>query len=30
MTPHLAIRYKPTDWDFAHGPLPKPIKREYP
>lgn len=26
-TPHLAIKYTPTDWPFATGPVPKPIKR---
>jgi hypothetical protein len=26
-TPHLAIKYKPSKWPFATGPLPKPIKR---
>ncbi len=26
-TPHLAIRYQPTDFGFATGPVPKPIKR---
>ncbi len=26
-TPHLEIRYTPTDYGFATGPLPKPIKR---
>ncbi len=26
-TPHLAIRYQPTDYGFATGPVPKPIKR---
>lgn len=26
-TPHLAIKYKPTDWPFADDPIPKPIKR---
>jgi hypothetical protein len=26
-TPHLAIKYRPTDWPFATDPVPKPIKR---
>jgi hypothetical protein len=26
-TPHLAIKYKPTDWGFATDPIPKPVNR---
>jgi hypothetical protein len=26
-TPHLAIKYMPTEWGFDTGPVPKPIKR---
>jgi len=26
-TPHLDIRYQPTDWPFAIDPVPRPIKR---
>src|SRR5207302_4005092 len=26
-TPHLAIKYKPTDWPFTTDPVPRPIKR---
>jgi hypothetical protein len=26
-TPHLDIRYQPTDWPFATDPVPRPIKR---
>jgi hypothetical protein len=29
-TKHLDIRYQPTDWGFATGPIPKPIKRVFP
>jgi hypothetical protein len=29
-TRHLDIRYEPTDWGFATGPVPKPIKRVFP
>src|SRR5262249_61154007 len=26
-TPHLDVKYQPTDWPHASGPIPKPIKR---
>jgi hypothetical protein len=26
-TPHLAIKYTPTEWGFATGPVPRAIKR---
>jgi hypothetical protein len=26
-TPHLDIKYQPTDWPFATDPVPRPIKR---
>jgi hypothetical protein len=26
-TPHLAIKYRPTDWPFATGPVPRAIRR---
>jgi hypothetical protein len=26
-TPHLDVKYLPTDWPHASGPIPKPIKR---
>jgi hypothetical protein len=26
-TPHLVIKYEPTEWPFATDPIPKPIKR---
>ena len=29
-TPHLAIKYKPTEWSHATDPVVKPIKREFP
>jgi hypothetical protein len=27
LTPHLDVRYQPTDWPFATGPVPARIKR---
>jgi hypothetical protein len=27
MTPHLDIRYQPTDWGFASDPVPRVVKR---
>jgi hypothetical protein len=27
-TPHLEIKYTPTDWGFATGEIPRPIKRD--
>jgi hypothetical protein len=27
LTPHLDVRYQPTDWPFTTDPVPKPIKR---
>jgi hypothetical protein len=29
-TPHLAIKYQPTDWPYASGPVPREIKRPFP
>lgn len=29
-TPHLAIKYKPTEWGFAPEPIEKPVKRVFP
>jgi hypothetical protein len=29
-TPHLAIKYQPTNWPFASDPVPKPRKRTEP
>jgi hypothetical protein len=28
-TPHLEIKYAPTDWPFATGPIPMAVKREF-
>ncbi len=29
-TPHLNVRYTPTDWPMGSGPEPKPIPRRRP